>query len=129
MTDANGSVHDYSYDEAGRRIADTVSTLAAGVDGSVRRIEHGYDARMRLQNVTSYDAVTAGNVESDIQYEYNDFGQLEREYQQHGAAVSVSSSPVVEYDFEDGSSNSIRMKSLTYPDGRQLDYELSLIHI
>ena len=123
MTDANGSVHDYSYDEAGRRIADTVSTLAAGVDGSVRRIEHGYDARMRLQNVTSYDAVTAGNVESDIQYEYNDFGQLEREYQQHGAAVSVSSSPVVEYDFEDGSSNSIRMKSLTYPDGRQLDYE------
>ncbi len=40
MTDANGSVHEYSYDEAGRRIADVVSTLGSGVDGAIRRIEH-----------------------------------------------------------------------------------------
>ena len=122
MTDPNGTVHEYSYDEAGRRVADKVTTLADGVDGAVRRIEHSYDDRMRLENVTSYDAVASGNIKSDVQYEYNDFGQVTKEYQQFGAAVNVSSSPVVEYDYADGSSNTIRMLSLTYPDGRELDY-------
>jgi YD repeat-containing protein len=123
MTDANGSVHDYSYDEAGRRIADVVATLGSGVDGSVRRIEHGYDSRMRLETITSYDATTAGSVESEIQYAYNDFGQMTKGYQQHGAAVNVSNSPVVEYDYAGGSSNTIRMTGLTYPDGRELEYD------
>ena len=123
MTDANGSVHDYAYDDAGRRVTDTVSTLASGVDGSVRRIEHSYDDRMRLENITSYDATTAGNVQSDVQYSYNDFGQVTAEYQQHNTAVNISTSPVVEYNYENGSSNSIRMSKLTYPDGRELDYD------
>ncbi len=123
MTDANGSVHDYSYDELGRRIADKVSTLGTGVDGSVRRIEHSYDDRMRLEKVTSYDAVTSGTVTADVQYAFNDFDQVVAEFQHHGSAVNVSTSPAVEYDYANGSSNTIWMKKLTYPDGRELDYD------
>lgn len=122
MTDPNGTVHDYTYDDAGRRIEDTVSTLGSGVDGAVRRIEHSYDNRRRLEKVTSYDATTMGSVESQTQYSYNDFGQVTKEYQQHGSSVNVSTSPVVEYGHEDGGSNTTRIKSITYPDGRQLDY-------
>jgi YD repeat-containing protein len=127
MTDPNGSVHQYDYDAAGRRVADTVSTLGSGVDGGVRRIEHAFDNRMRLEKVTSFDAVTGGSIESEIQYQYNEFGQLIKEYQQHGAAVDVSTSPVVEYDFEDGSANTIRARSIVYPDGRQLDYQYGTV--
>ena len=122
ITDPNGTVHEYVYDNAGRRTEDKVVTVGSGVDGTVRRIEHAYDNRKRLEKVSSYDATTMGSVESQIQYDYNDFGQVTKEYQQHGAAVNVSTSPVVEYDHEDGSSNTTRMNSITYPDGRQLDY-------
>ncbi len=123
MTDANGNVHQYSYDEAGRRVTDKVTTLGTNVDGAVRRIEHSYDNRRRLEKVTSYDAVTAGNVQSEIQYQYNNFGQLTKEYQQHGAEVDTANSPAVEYAYAGGSANTIRMSSVTYPDGRQLDYQ------
>jgi RHS repeat-associated protein len=123
MTDPNGTIHQYSYDSAGRRVADIVLTLGSGVDGAVRRIEHSYDNRMRISNVTSYDAITAGNIQSDIQYQYNDFGQVVKEFQQHDAAVDVSSSLKTEYTFADGSTNSIRGLSLVYPDGRELEYD------
>ena len=123
MTDANGNVHQYSYDEAGRRVTDKVTTLGTNVDGAVRRIEHSYDNRRRLEKVTSYDAVTAGNVQSEIQYQYNNFGQLTKEYQQHGAEVDTANSPAVEYAYAGGSANTNRMSSVTYPDGRQLDYQ------
>lgn len=123
VTDPNGSVHDYSYDDAGRRISDVVSTLGTGVDGAVRRIEYGYDNRMRLENLTSFDATTSGNVTSDVQYGYNDFGQLTSEYQDHGAAVNTMTSPAVHYDYATGGDNTTRMRSITYPDGRLIDYK------
>ena len=123
MTDPNGTVHDYDYDEAGRRTKDTVSTLGSGVDGAVRRIEHVFDNRMRLEKTTCYDATTMGSVESQIQFAYNDFEHVTKEYQQHGASVNVSTAPVVEYDYTDGSSNHVRLTAITYPDGRQLDYD------
>ena len=38
MTDRNGTTHTYSYDSLGRQIADTITTLGSGVDGSVMKI-------------------------------------------------------------------------------------------
>ena len=49
------------YDVNGRRVSDAVTTLPDGVDGSVRRIERGYDSLGRLQRVTSYDSVIWGH--------------------------------------------------------------------
>ena len=126
-TDPVSAVAKTETDDAGRTTKAIHNfggtTQGSGVGGAVRRIEHSFDNRMRLEKVTSYDATTSGSVESQIQYDYNDSGQLTKEYQQHGSVVNVSTSPVVEHNFENGGSNTIRMKSLTYPDGRQLDYE------
>ena len=38
---ANGTVHQYAYDVLGRLTSDAVTTLGAGVDGSVRRVLSG----------------------------------------------------------------------------------------
>lgn len=53
---------------------------------------------------------------------YNDFGQLVTEYQEHGGAVNTGTSLKVQYAYADGSSNTIRLTKMTYPDGRELNY-------
>lgn len=44
LTDPNGIVHAYAYDALGRQTSDAVTTLAAGADGGVRRLQTAYDA-------------------------------------------------------------------------------------
>lgn len=123
MTDQNDSVHAYQYDKLGRMTEDAV-TLAGGsaVDNGVLRIKTTYDNRLRVDKVTSYDAATGGNITSEVQREYNDFNQMVTETQQHGSAVGVGT-PEVQYAFENGSSNDIRPTSMTYPDGRVVNYD------
>ncbi len=55
----DGNVHQYTYDTAGRKISDTVITLGAGVNGSVRRIDTAYNSQGLVYLQTSY-ADTAG---------------------------------------------------------------------
>ncbi len=98
-------------------------TVGTDVDDSVQRIETAYDDRMRVEKVTSYDAPSGGDVTSQVQYQYNDFSQVMTEYQQHGEEVNTSTSPNVQYAYEDGSDNNIRPTSMTYPDGRALAYQ------
>jgi len=66
--------------------------------------------------------VGSGSVVNEVQNAYNDFGQLETQYQEHSGAVSTSTSVKVEYSYEDGSANTIRPTGITYPDGRTLTY-------
>ncbi|WP_428305401.1 RHS repeat-associated core domain-containing protein [Lacipirellula sp.] len=122
MADQNGSIHEYAYDKLGRQTDDRVTTIAGGVDGAVRRLEWTYDNRQRLQHVLSRSATSGGSVTSDVQYAYNDFSQLATEYQQHGAAVNVSTSPKVQYAYENGSTNTIRPTGSTYPNSNALSY-------
>ena len=127
MTDPNDTVHDYELDQLGRMTEDRV-TLAGGssVDDEVLRIETVYDNRMRVHKMTSYDAATGGTVVNQVQREYNDFNQLSSEYQQQGAAVSISTSPRVQYSYENGSDNNTRMTSMTYPDGLVVNYDYGI---
>ncbi len=53
---------------------------------------------------------------------YNSFGQLIADYQEHAGAVDVGTTPVVEYGYADASANTIRPVSMTYPNGRTLNY-------
>jgi RHS repeat-associated protein len=122
VSDPNGTIHEFIYDEFGRRITDKVTTLGSGVDGGVRRVEYSYGNRERIQKLTNFDAVTGGNVQSEILYQYSDFGQIVREYQQHGDEVDTLTTPYVEYNYADGTSNTIRLLSLEYPNGRTLTY-------
>lgn len=124
LTDQNGSVHAYDYDKLGRRTQDRIATLGTGVDGAVRRIATTYEVRGLKQTVTSYDnaAVGQGSIVNQVQFEYNDFGQPVTEYQEHSGAVNTLTSPQVQYGYADGSANTIRLTSLTYPNGRVLTY-------
>ena len=58
-TDRNGNVHNYTYDNFGRQISDIVTTLGAGVDGSVLRMDTAYNNQGLAYLLTSY-ADTAG---------------------------------------------------------------------
>lgn len=127
MKDQIGTVHSYDYDKLGRRTQDRVTTLGAGVDGAVRRIGHTYEVRGLVEKVTSYDnaVVGSGSVVNEVQMAYNGFDQLASEYQAHSGAVNTSTSPKVQYGYANGSANTIRPTSITYPSGRVIDYGYS----
>ena len=60
---------------------------------------------------------------NDVQLAYNGFGQLTSDYQEHGGAVNLSTTPEVAYGYADGSANTIRPTSMTYPNGRVLTFD------
>jgi len=68
-------------------------------------------------------AVGSGNVVNDVQFEYNDFGQRTTSYQSHSGAVNTMTTPKVQYAYADGSANTIRPTSITYPDGRVITFD------
>jgi RHS repeat-associated protein len=119
-TDQNETVRQFTYDKLGRLSADTVTTLGSGVDGAIRKIGRTYEVRGLLQNVTSYDG--SGSVVNDVQMAYNTFQQLQTDYQAHSGAVNTSTTPNVAYAYADGSDNTVRPESITYPNGRVLNY-------
>ena len=88
MKDQNGSIHQYEYNALGWPIHDRITTLALDVDGAVRRISTKYDLYGNVEQATSYDnaAVGSGNVVNQVVRQYNDFGLLDREYQEHDGA-------------------------------------------
>jgi RHS repeat-associated protein len=123
-TDRNGNVHTLSYDVLGRLTADAVTTLGTGVDGTIRRIETAYDTGDRPYLFTSYNAATAGSIVNQVQDAYNGLGQLITEYQSHSGAVNTSTTPKVQYSYTvmAGGVNNSRLTSMTYPNGRVLNF-------
>jgi YD repeat-containing protein len=88
-TDRNGNVHAYTLDVLGRQTSDAVTTLGAGVDGSIRRIATAYDTGGRPYLFTSYNAASGGSIVNQVQDAFNGFGQLITEYQATSGAVNV----------------------------------------
>ncbi|ADB18360.1 YD repeat protein [Pirellula staleyi DSM 6068] len=121
MRDQNGSVHSYSYDKLGRQTADTVTTLASGVDDGVLRIGATFDVRGLVEKITSFSDTSGTAPVNEVQNSYNDFGQLVEQYQEHDGAVDAGT-PKVGYSYENGSDNTIRLTSMTYPSGEVLSY-------
>jgi RHS repeat-associated protein len=122
MQDQNGSVHQYEYDRLGRQTADKVTTLGSGVDGAVRRIGQSYEVRGLVEKITSYSDAAGTTPVNEVQNTYNSFAQLTEQYQEHSGGVDTDTTPKVEYAYADGSANTIRPTSMTYPNGRVLDY-------
>jgi hypothetical protein len=124
FTDRNGSVHSDSFDVLGRPTADAVTTLGTSVDGAVRRIETAYDGQGNAYLLTSYDAASGGNVVNQVQRTFNELGQLAAEYQSHSGAVNTSTTPKVQYAYSEmtGGANHSRLVSLTYPNGRVINF-------
>jgi RHS repeat-associated protein len=126
-TDQNGSVHSYSYDAMGRLTLDAVTTLASGVNGNVMALGYSYNALGLPYQQTSYNSATVfstGNIVNQDQDAYNGLGQLVGEYQSvSGAFVTSGGSitPEVQYGYSSLSTGS-NLASMTYPNGRALDY-------
>jgi RHS repeat-associated protein len=125
FTDQLGTVHQYDTDKLGRRTQDRVTTLGSGVDPAVKRIATTYDVRGGVDKVTSYDSATVGSgaVVNDLQRGYNTFQQLTIEYQAHAAAVNTATTAKCQYAYANGSANTVRPTSLTYPNGWALTYD------
>ncbi len=125
VTDQGGTVHTYDYDKLGRQTQDRITTLGTGVDGAIRRIASTYEVRGMRKELTSYDNATVGSgtTVNEVLHAYNDFSQLTTEYQSDGGAVNTSTTPKVQYAYANGSDNTIRPTKLTYPDGRELNYD------
>jgi RHS repeat-associated protein len=118
-TDQNGTTHTYSFDVLGRMTADAVTTLGSGVDGSVLRIEYGYDALSNQSLITSYNAASGGSIVNQVFDVYNSLGQLTTEYQNTTGAVNTSTSPKVQYAYDAATG---RLTTITYPSGYVLTY-------
>jgi len=125
QTDQGGTVHEYDFAKLGRQTHDRVTALDTGVDVVVRRLSTSYEVRGMRETITSWNnaSVTSGDVVNEVEFTYNDFGQLTADYQNHSAAVNVLTTPKVQYNYASGSDNTIRATTITYPDGRVITYD------
>src|SRR5262249_12626261 len=123
-TDRNGSVHTYTSDVVRPPTTDAVTTLGSRRHGSVPRLATAYATAGNPYLFTSYDSASAGNIVNQVQDVFNGLGQLTTEYQAHSGAVNTSTTPKVQYAYSEmaGGANHSRLISLTYPNGRVLNY-------
>lgn len=124
LADQRGCVHSYLYDQLGRLTHDCVTTLGSGVDSTVLQLATSYEVRGMISELTSYGSATpgSGTVINDVVLKYNSFAQLIADYQSHTGYVNVGATFSVQYGFANGSTNTIRPTTLTYPNGRVLTY-------
>jgi len=130
--DQAGTTHEYIFDKLGRPRHDCVTAFGTGINMLIRRLTTEYEVRGMPSLLSSCidsmpnDTPSGGGVYNQVKLEYNTFGQLTSDWQSHSGRVHTGTAPSlrVQYAYADGSSNSnqIRPTSITYPDGRQIDY-------
>ena len=118
---ADETVRAYAYDKLGRLLNDSITVLADGLSSAVLRIKRAYEVRGMLQTVSSFDALSGGSIVKQVVLGYDAFSNLISDQQSHSGAVD-GSTPKVRYACSDGSNNTMRRVSLTYPNGRVVDY-------
>jgi RHS repeat-associated protein len=123
-TDRNGTIHSYSYDVLGRLTFDDVTghvSTSLSNPGPVTKLGYTFNTQGLPYQFTSYNS--SGSVVNQVQREYNGLGQLTKEYQEHSGAVVTSTTPNVQYGYSAlDASNRSRLVSMTYPNGREIDY-------
>ncbi|RNC81662.1 MAG: hypothetical protein ED559_07700 [Phycisphaera sp.] len=125
MKDQAGNVIETTYDTAGRETERSVTTLASGFNGDVRRIETAYTDRAQAETITQYDAATSGSVVNEVKYTYDDWGPVSKIEQDRDSAVGANAYDV---DFSwspstpSGGRQTVRLEDMTLPDGTLVDY-------
>src|SRR5262249_13032832 len=117
--DRNGTVHSYTYDPVGRQISDRITTFGGNVDKTVNRIDTAYDTAGRPYLFTSY---IGSSVVNQVRQDFDDLGNLIKEYQSHHGAVNTTSTPKVQYGYTSISTGKSRLTSITYPNGRVVNF-------
>jgi len=126
--DADGTEHDYAYDQLGRLTIDAVPTLGPGLDDSILRIERAYEVRGMLQTITSFSAVSGGTVVNESAFTYDPFRNLITDQQSHSGPVVLGTTPQVGYSYADGSANTVRRTSTIYPNGQALNVQYGAVN-
>jgi len=128
ITDQRGTIRTFYYDVLGRPTNDCVTTLGSPTDGAVLQIARAYEVRGMVSTITSTDTAAqgAGTVLNQVQFTYNDFGQLIEDQQSHSGSVA-SGTPNVQYAYDPAgaTSNESRLNQLMYPNGRILAYNFA----
>jgi len=124
FSETPGLLHKYVYDQLGRRRSDEVTGRAFGTiatgdrikkrDGSILKQTVQYDTFGRGSVFSSLDS--DGTVKNQVVRQYNGFGQLTRDFQEH--STSVNGALYVEYAYtQNGTAGHVsRLASMTYPD-------------
>lgn len=125
--DQAGNVFDTVFDLSGRVTAKTVSTLASGFDGAVRRMETSYDGLGRTSTVVQYDAASSGSETDGVKYTYDGWGNVETVRQDRDSAVDAIGSVndyTVSYTYAKQTTgrNTTRRTSMTLPSGKTISY-------
>lgn len=71
---------------------------------------------------------TAGNIVTQVQWQFNGLGQLTREWQSHSGAANTSTTLKVQYAYSEmaGGANHSRLTTMTYPSGYVVTYNYSI---
>ncbi len=126
LTDQNGTVHQYTFDSAGRFKMDAVTTPGTGVDTAVRAITRAYDAVGRTVDVTSWANANGTTPVNDVAVAYDGWSRVVGSQQEHVGAVG-GSTPAVGYAYDDGNSGGSvaqysRLTEVVYPSGGTVWY-------
>ena len=125
FTDQRETARTFIYDTLGRLTDDCVTAVGGETDPTVQRISRTYEVRGMVTLISSYDNPTpgSGTVLNQVALTFNDFGQLTIDEQEHSGAVTGSTPSVVfSYDSSSGTTNEVRLTTLTYPNGRVITY-------
>jgi YD repeat-containing protein len=132
-TDQRGVEHIYSFDFAGRPSKDSVDLAnvqtGQNVDNSVLCIGKTYDDVGRLKTVTEYSDTTGTSALNQVEYEYNGWGKLYREYQEHDGIFNTGTTQYVQYQYADyvvsgtNAAKYVRLEAMSFPNGRGIDYK------
>jgi RHS repeat-associated protein len=114
MQDQAGTTHDYAFDKFGRVTEDAVTAFGTGIDTAVKKITRSYEVRGMLEQAGSWG--TGSTPLNEVRFTYNPYSQLAQDWQAHSGPVDPGTLKV-EYSHADGSDNTVRPTSLTYPDG------------
>lgn len=124
--DQAGTTHAYTRDALGRVILDEVTVFGTHIDDTIDSIEHEYDDLGRRTRVRSYNSTTVKNA---VEFEYTVRGEVAKVWQDHDSDIDKvgggSNSRKVEYSYataDVSSGNYVRMDTLTYPDGAELEH-------
>ena len=84
----------------------------------------GHKSALHAINPVTGEQITGYSygVTDEVENVYNDFWQLQQQYQEHSGAVNTSTSPSVQYAYADGSANTVRPTGITYPNGNALNF-------
>ncbi|MEM6391319.1 MAG: LamG-like jellyroll fold domain-containing protein [Planctomycetota bacterium] len=132
--DRNGTKHLYSYDKLGRPTQDKVTVFGTlgpsnpGIHEGIKRLTTQYNSRGLVASSRSH--ISMGDdpnhgVTNEVRFAYDAFNNLKTSWQQPDSAVDEATSQKVQYTHAQGTAgtgvtNTTRLESMTYPDGRQL---------